>query len=110
MNVAVIGDRDMVSGYALAGVKKARFVADDGGLRAAVKTFLADSDLHVIIVQDTFFSRALLFAGKNGPEAPRLPVIVAVPGRCGPAMRGGQTQDLIRQVVGIPIGDREGRT
>ncbi len=110
MNVAVIGDREMVSGYALAGVKKARVVTDDSGIRAAIKTFLADPDLYVIIVQDTLFSLAHTFATKYESETPHFPVIVAVPGRSGPVMRGGQKQDLIRQVVGIPMGDREERT
>lgn len=109
MNIAVIGDRDMVEGFGLAGLKNTCTVGSVHETEVALAAYLHDPAIGVIIIQESFANRIRPAVRAAGKEPFPSPVIVAVPGK-GDAGHGEETvRELQQTAVGraVRMGDEK---
>lgn len=109
LGIAVIGDEDLVSGMRLAGVRRYQVVTDnpDSGedVRKAVLSFISDSNVGVIALQEDYQPYVEDIAAGLRREKKVLPVIIEVPSK-----RGTEHGDValhyrtfIRRFVGFDV-------
>jgi vacuolar-type H+-ATPase subunit F/Vma7 len=107
MKIAVVGDRSMITGFALSGVKYSRLALTIEDAETALAGILRDPEVGVVILQDRLGAAACSGAHRKKDEPPLFPVIVEVPGSDGPVPGRDGVQGLVHRIVGRPV-DREG--
>ncbi len=103
MKVAVIGDMNMVMGFALTGVKKARITETPGEAEEALKQFIDDAEVGIIILLDRLAEEIRSFVTSIQERKTVYPIIIEMPGKDGPTKREDPINKLIRKAVGIDI-------
>jgi vacuolar-type H+-ATPase subunit F/Vma7 len=107
MKIAVVGDRLMITGFALSGVKCSRLALTVEEAEVALSGILRDPEVGVVIIQDRFGAVAHSRIHRKKDELPLFPVIVEVSGSDGPVPGRDGVQEIVHRVVGRPAG-REG--
>lgn len=103
MKVAVIGDINMVIGFALAGVKKARIAETPEETEEALKRFIEDTEVGVIILLDRLAEEIRSFVTKIQKRETVYPILIETPGKGGAIKVEDPINKLIRRAVGIDI-------
>jgi len=109
MDVAVIGDQELVSALKLAGVRKTRVIQSErtaaADIRKALDEYTSDPDVGVIVVLEEFAA----MAGTGLAEVRRgkgiLPVVVEVPSKRGTKHPDvvGYYKQFCREFLGFDI-------
>ena len=109
MNIAVIGDEDLVSGMRLAGVRRHHALKDDADIRENVRKTLTDliddTDIGIIAIQEEYAEHVADLINKV-KEAKRLtPVIIEVPSKYGTKHEdvSGYYKSYVRKFTGFDI-------
>lgn len=102
MKAAVIGDRNMTLGFSLAGVKKARIAQTPQETEEALKQYMSDPEIGVIMLLDSLAESIRPFMNKVQGRKEIYPIIVEVPGKEG-ARASDPIDRLIRKAVGIDV-------
>jgi len=102
MKAAVIGNRNMTLGFSLAGVKKMRVVETPQETEEALKHFLVDPEVGVIILLDSLAESIRPYMDKIQVKKEVFPIVVEVPGKEG-ARATDPINRLIRRAVGIDV-------
>ncbi|KQC04337.1 MAG: hypothetical protein APR53_10880 [Methanoculleus sp. SDB] len=100
MNIAVIGDRDMVAGFGLAGLKNTCTAGSVNETEAALAAFLRDPTIGVIIIQESFADLIRPAVRSAGKEPFPSPVIIAVPGKD----EAGHGEETVRELMQTAVG------
>lgn len=108
LNVAVIGDEDLVSGMRLAGVSVYTIVEGERDTRETVRNALAEfmgRDVGVIAVQEDFMPYIQDIIKKMRDEKRLFPAIVEVPSKRGTKVESviASYRSYIRKFVGFDI-------
>jgi vacuolar-type H+-ATPase subunit F/Vma7 len=106
MKVAVIGDRTMVIGFGLLGVKDAKIAERPQDVEEYVRGFLGDTEIGVILLQDHLAEEIRAFLTGIQKEKRVYPIIVEIPGKGGPIEREDPIQKTVKRAVGIDISRR----
>ncbi|NYT05017.1 MAG: hypothetical protein GKC04_01395 [Methanomicrobiales archaeon] len=100
MKIAVIGDRYMVAGFGLAGIKIARHAASAAETRAALEECLQMPGIGVILIQDRCAAHVRQQIDENRNAAQPFPVILPVPGKEGAPAGADPAADLLGRALG----------
>lgn len=109
LDIAVIGDKDLVNGLRLAGASKYHVVTEQGDaredVRSALGNFLDDPDVGTVVMLEDYgeYARDLVARVRKGKHA--TPVIVEVPSKFG-TTRGDPREyykALVRESIGFDI-------
>lgn len=103
MKIAVVGDRPMITGFALSGVKYSRLALTVEDAESAITGILRDPEVGVVILQDRLGAAARSRVRRQKDEVPLFPVIVEVPGSDGPVSGRVGVQALVHRIVGRPV-------
>lgn len=106
MRVAVIGNQEMVLGFALAGVKRVERARTPGEAEGALHRCLQDADIGVIFVSEQLAEgmRATITARER--KGTMYPLIIEVPGKEGPIGREDPMRKIVRTAVGVDVRQR----
>lgn len=102
MDVLVIGDRDTVIGFKLAGVSSALEVRNPEEAKAALKSAFQQRNVGVIMIPKKLAQEIKTFISKLTEESD-FPIIVEIPGKEGVEEEVDALRELIRKAVGIEI-------
>jgi len=102
MDIRVIGDKNTVVGFRLAGVGKGYIVKDKAG---AEEAFGKCAESGIVIMTEKFAE--LIRETLN--EERTFPLVMEVPDRNGPMDREDRIRILMRQAIGIDIKKEEGK-
>jgi vacuolar-type H+-ATPase subunit F/Vma7 len=100
MTMRIIGSREVVAAFALAGVPGT--AAGPGEVLAALDAVRSQPEVRIVVIEEETadYARAEIDNMKLDPKAP---LVVEIPGFIGP-MEGRRTPlDLVRQALGIPM-------
>lgn len=106
MKVAVIGDMNMVMGFALTGVRKTKIVDTPMETEEALKQFIEDAEVGIIILLDRLAEEIRSFVTDIQERKTVYPIIIEMHGKDGPTKREDPINKLIRRAVGIDIKSR----
>ena len=105
VSIAVIGDKDLVSGLRLAGVKHYRVVEGGGEVRQALWDFLNDPDIGIIVIMEDYaeHGRDLISRAQERKVSPA--VVIEVPSKRGTKYEdvGKYYKSYIRESIGFDI-------
>jgi len=107
VSIAVIGDKDLVSGLRLAGVKHYRVIEGGGAdeVRRALGDFLNDPDIGIIVIMEDYaeHGRDLISRAQERKVAPA--VVIEVPSKKGTKYEdvGQYYRSYIRESIGFDI-------
>ncbi len=107
LDIAVIGDEDLVSGLRLAGVRRYRVIQDDSAdeVRQALTEFMEEPDIGIIVILEDYVRHAedLIAQAQERKGSPS--VVIEVPSK-----RGTRYEDVakyyksyIRKFIGFDI-------
>ena len=100
--IAVIGDRDTVVGFRMAGVTETFVPHTPDETRRALKSYYNDPEMGLIIITEPL-AKTIEDTVIELSEAP-IPVIVLIPDRAGPTGAYETVlKELVRRAVGIEI-------
>lgn len=103
MKLAVIGDRGMIAGFRLAGVKYTGVPESAKETEELLGSFCEDPEIGIILITDLIAESIRPFImALQGKEAV-FPIIVEIPGSEGVTRRTEPLEGLIRRAVGIDI-------
>jgi len=100
MQAFVIGDRDMVIGFQLVGVRGVAVSSVDEARRALSKA-VENMEIGIVIISEEFSTRM-----RDKIDELRLsrtiPLIVEIPGRLGPS-KAIDVSDVVRRAIGVKV-------
>ena len=100
MQAFVIGDRDMVIGFQLVGVRGVAVSSVDEAWRALSKA-VENMEIGIVIISEEFSTRM-----RDKIDELRLsrtiPLIVEIPGRLGPS-KAIDVSDVVRRAIGVKV-------
>ena len=100
MHAIVIGDRDMVTGFQLVGIKGVEVLSVDEAKRALLKA-VENIDIAIVIISEDFSTK--LRATINELRLNRIaPLIVELPGRAGPSGRIDMSS-IVEKAIGVKV-------
>ena len=80
MKVAVIGGRDLVLGFSLAGVKQLFLVNSSEEAESALNRCLHDEDLGIILIEEMYEEQLAASLEKVNRSRQIYPIIIQIPG------------------------------
>jgi len=109
VNIAVIGDEDLVSSLRLAGISKYRIVTDNQDTEVTVRTALSElidqPEIGIIVLQEDFTPHVADLVAKVKQGKQMTPIIIEVPSRY--KLEHGDVAKyyrlFIRQFIGFDI-------
>ncbi len=107
LEIAIIGDEDLVSGLRLAGVRHYRIIKDEDAseVREALTEFMAVPDIGIIVILEDYAKHIgdLITQAKETKVSP--PVIIEVPSKFGTRYEdvGKYYKAYIRKFIGFDI-------
>ena len=101
MKFAIIGDKQMVIGFSLAGVKKSKIVKTSEEVKVAIEECIQDTDVGVLIIQDSFAEKSRVIMDKLQERKEVYPIIMEIPGKSGPIEKEDIIDSLIRRAIGV---------
>ncbi len=103
MKISVLGDRDTVVGFQLAGVKDAHVAEEPKKALEALKALIKDKDIGMIIMSERLADK-LREELKRLSEGRVAPLIVEIPDKKGPIeKRVDPIKELVKRAVGVEI-------
>lgn len=109
MNIAVIGDEDLVSGMRLAGVSRYYTIKDQDSaredVRKALNELISESGIGVIALQEDYASHVADITGKLSEAKGLIPVVIEVPSKFGTRYEDviAHYKTYIRKFIGFEI-------
>ena len=101
MKFFIIGDRDTVLGFRLAGIRGTA-VQTAGEAEEALDTAFSQEDLGIIIITEQ--AAALVRSRvRRYQYTTSFPLIIEIPDRTGPAEDRGSVHDIVRKAVGVSL-------
>jgi len=107
LDIAVIGDEELVSGLRLAGVRHYQVIKDEDAseIRKALTEFMAEPDIGIIVILEDYAKHIgdLVARAKEAKVSP--PVIIEVPSKYGTRYEdvGKYYKAYIRKFIGFDI-------
>jgi len=109
LNIAILGDEDLVSGLRLAGVTRYHVIKDDHDIgedvRKALTELIGDPDVGIIAIQEDYVKYAEDLVGQVREEQRLTPVIIEVPSKYGTKYEdvSGYYRSYVRKFTGFDI-------
>jgi len=109
LNIAILGDEDLVSGLRLAGVTRYHVIKDDHDIgedvRKALAELIGDPDVGIIAIQEDYVKYAEDLVGQVREEQRLTPVIIEVPSKYGTKYEDviGYYKSYVRKFTGFDI-------
>jgi len=106
MEIVVCGDRQTVTGFRLAGIRRAYELPE---AHERFNAILADQSVAIVVVTERFAAEhsGSIEAHRSARRA--APIVVAIPDRSGPtADAAAQVRALIRKALGADLGRADG--
>jgi V/A-type H+/Na+-transporting ATPase subunit F len=109
MDIAVIGDQDLVNALRLAGISRYHMIKDDhdlaGNVRKALSELLAEPDIGIAIILEDYAPHVQDILNQVKKRRGVTPVIVEVPSKFGTrhADVSEHYRALIRQSIGFEV-------
>ena len=101
MKFFVLGDKDTVLGFELAGVT-GKVVQDADEVREGLREAFEDNSLGIIIIPERLADLARQDVDQYTYKT-SFPLIIEIPDRMGPIEGRGSVRDMIRSAVGIHL-------
>ena len=98
MEVVVIGEKNTITGFSLAGIKRT-YLPDDG--KENLKSLLADGNIGLLILTERFAADVRRDIEDHQSSKRVTPIIVEIPDVSGPVER---EKDPIRELIRMAIG------
>ncbi len=105
--IVVIGDSALRTGFSLAGLTHLHPAATPAEGEALLQKFMADPAVGIIIVDERLLEAAD-WRLRRKIEMAAKPVVVAVPGRDGPAEQSESISKLVKRALGFDLMKRPG--
>ncbi len=96
--ISVIGDRDTVTGFSLAGVKKKKIAESRNEVKNAFEKFMHTPDMKIIIITEEL---AESIREEIDQHKETWPVVVEIPDKKGKIKRTDPVERLIKKVTGV---------
>jgi V/A-type H+-transporting ATPase subunit F len=109
MNIAVLGDRDLVSGLRLAGIKRYHVVQEGEDIREELRQVLAgfinEANIGIVALQEDYLPYVEDLVQKLRAEKRLTPIVIEVPSKYGTKYEdvGAYYRDFVRRFVGFDI-------
>ena len=109
LNIAIIGDEDLVNGMRLAGVTRYHVIKDDTDIKEDVRKALTDlinePDIGIIAIQEDYAEHAEDLIAKVKEKKRLTPVIIEVPSKYGTKHTDvtGYYKSYVRKFTGFDI-------
>jgi len=100
MQAFVIGDRDMVTGFQLVGVRGAVVSSVDEAWRALSKV-IENVEVGIVIISEDFSTKMQDKINKLRLSRTN-PLIVEIPGKSGPS-KAIDMSDMVRRAIGVKV-------
>lgn len=107
-SIVVLGNSAMCTGFSLAGVQRLYPVATPADGEQMLAQLLASSDVGIVIVEEALLEQ-VDWRLRRRIEAAAKPVVVAIPGRAGPAEQAESLAKLVKRALGFDILARNGK-
>ena len=107
LEIAVIGDEDLVSGLRLAGVRRYRIIEDDDKeeVRRALTEFLGEPSVGIIVILEDYAEYIGDLVAQAGEKKASAPVVIEVPSKYGTRYKDVTQyyKAYIRRFIGFDI-------
>lgn len=108
LEIAAIGDEDLVSGLRLAGVSRYRIIEEEGGreeVRRALTELIDEPDIGIIVVLEDYTEYIEDLVAQAGEKRASPPVVVEVPSKYGTRYKDVTQyyKAYIRKFIGFDI-------
>jgi vacuolar-type H+-ATPase subunit F/Vma7 len=109
LEIAVVGDEDLVNGLRLGGVRRYRIIEETGDVReqvrAAVSEFLNEPDIGIIAILEEYSEDVADIIAKAREKKSSSVVIIEVPSKYGTRYKdiNKYYKDYIRKIIGFDI-------
>ena len=109
LNIAIIGDEDLVNGMRLAGVTRYHVIKDDTGIeedvREALTELINEPEIGIIAIQENYAEHVEDLIDKVKVEKRLTPVIIEVPSKYGTKYKDvtGYYKSYVRKFTGFDI-------
>ncbi|HOQ19082.1 MAG: V-type ATP synthase subunit F [Methanothermobacter thermautotrophicus] len=101
-NIAVVGDRDTVTGFRLGGVREGYVVETPEEAEETIRKLVSDG-FSIIIVTEKMGDELREFIEETTSSS-ALPMIIEIPDKTGPSERETDPlRDLIKRVIGVEM-------
>lgn len=107
MKIAVIGDRQTTSGFALLGIKRTRTPETALETEETLEAYRKDPDTGVIIIQEQYAEIARSTVRRMQRDTKMVPLIVEIPGAEGSATGGDDFLSMVQKTVGTTLRKEE---
>jgi vacuolar-type H+-ATPase subunit F/Vma7 len=107
MKIAVIGDRLMVRGFTLAGIKEGTIAESSQNTLAALEHYLSLPDIGIIILWEHLAAEIQPFLMELLDGNRMYPMIVTVPGKVISPYGDAHLKNILHKAVGMEIWDGE---
>jgi vacuolar-type H+-ATPase subunit F/Vma7 len=109
LNVAIVGDEDLVNGMRLAGVTRYHVIEDDHDVeestRKALNDLIKEPDIGIIAIQENYAEHVQDVIERVKEEKRLTPVIIEVPSKHGTKYKDvtGYYKSYVRKFTGFEI-------
>ena len=107
LEIAVIGDEDLVSGLRLAGVRRYRIIeeGDREEVRRALTEFIDEPDVGIIVMLEDYAEYVWDLVAQAGEKRASAPIVVEVPSKYGTRYKDVTQyyKAYIRKFIGFDI-------
>lgn len=107
MKVSVIADRDIVTGFALTGIKDLYAVDNREEAKNALEEVMKNPDIGVVIITERYALYLQEDIRRWREEKPLYPLIVEIQDKKGKVERDDPIRLLIKRAVGLDISASE---
>ncbi|MCC6154176.1 MAG: V-type ATP synthase subunit F [Candidatus Hydrogenedentes bacterium] len=101
MNIFVIGDRDTVLGFRLAGVRGG-VVSERDDAATALDSALRDSSNGLVLITESIADMIRERVDMHRASA-GIPIVLEIPGASGPSASRVPIGDIVRKAVGVSV-------
>jgi len=110
LDIAVIGDEDLVNGMRLAGISKYHIIGEKDpdvseNIREALSTFLAEPEIGIIIIMEDYMGYISDFISRHKRDKKTIPIIIDVPSKFGTKYKDitRYYEQVIKKSIGFDV-------
>lgn len=100
-SIAVLGDKDTVTGFKLGGIKEGRAVESSEEARSNIKNLIDEGYSIILITEKIALENRIFIESLTKDSA--LPMIIEIPDKTGSLGGGDPMNDLIKRVIGVDM-------